>query len=84
MPTHEKDIRPLTLPTHKGSSKSCVVCVGYVSQKTILTQPTLPMVSFSRARRDAQVMGGNRRQRRLRQATQFLEKNHESHHHTGP
>ena len=74
MPTHEKDIRPLTLPTHKGSSKSCVVCVGYVSQKTILTQPTLPMVSFSHARHDAQVMEGNRRQRRLRRTHEFRKK----------
>jgi len=77
MPTHETDVHPLTLPTHTWTSKSCVVCVGYVSQNTILTQPTLPKLSFSRVRHDAQVMEGNRRQRRLRQITQFLEKNHE-------
>jgi hypothetical protein len=49
MPTHEKDVCPLTQPTHLRNNKSCVVCVGSVSHKTILTQPTLPMVSFSRA-----------------------------------
>ena len=38
----------------------------------VLTQPTLPMVNFSRARRDAQVMEGNRDVRRLRQS----QKNH--------
>jgi hypothetical protein len=75
MPTHKKDVHPLTLPTHTWTSKSCVGCVGYVSQNSNLTQPTLPKLSSSHVRHDAQVMEGNRRQRRLRQATHFLEKN---------
>lgn len=36
----------------------------------VLTQPTLPTVNSSRARRDAQVMEGNRDMRRLRQSPQ--------------
>lgn len=36
----------------------------------VLTQPTLPTVNSSRARRDAQVMEGNRDVRRLRQSPQ--------------
>ena len=81
MPTHEKNVHPLTLMSQAWLRH---ICVGYVSQNTILTQPTLPKLSSSRARHDAQVMESNRRQRRLRQTTQFLEKHHESHHHTGP
>ena len=71
MPMHKKDAHLLTLPTHTWTSKSCVVCVGYVSQNTILTQPTLPKLSFSHVRHDAQVMEGNGRQRRLRQTNKF-------------
>ena len=36
----------------------------------VLTQPTLPTVNSSRARRDVQVMEGNRDVRRLRQSPQ--------------
>ena len=50
-----------------GHSQSALVC-RLCHSNAVLTQPTLPTVNSSRARRDAQVMEGNRDVRRLRQS----------------